>query len=190
MPKQLEVRRLAKVEFRVKPDGIEGRILADVVRYNTPDDYRTTFHSGVFSESLSDHLPVMVWNHNWDEPIGRWIDADDTPQRLRMLGELDLEMVRTPSGRETDTPAVPMAHRAWTQMNKRTVSQFSVGFMRMSDEPHPEFRGITDITKGWLDEASPVIVGAVPGTQLLGTRSRQSALGNHERRSAFPSLRK
>jgi HK97 family phage prohead protease len=191
MERTLELRR-RKVEFRTKPDGREGRVLADVLIYNKPDDYRTTFGPGSFRASLAAQLPVMAWNHDWSEPIGRWIDADDNGQRMRLLGELDLDMIHTRSGRETDNPAVPRAHQIWSQMNTRTVQQFSIGFMRLKDEPHPEFRGVTNITEGWLDEVSPVIVGSVPGTNLIGTRSRNMVRTPHvsERRSAFPSLRK
>jgi len=191
----LEYRRVNGLHVRAVPDRKQGRIIADVMVYNKVDDYRTAFAPGVFDESLRDHLPKMLWAHNMMEPIGRWVEVDDNSQRLRMVGELDLEMVTTLDGRELDIPAVPMAHRAWTQLQKRTIDQFSVGFMRLQDSPHRSVRGATQIDKAWLDEASPVMVGSVPGTSLISTRSadvQDDAVGRRifamsTRRSAFGS---
>lgn len=192
----LEYRRVNGLHVRVAPDRKEGRVIADVMIYNKVDDYRTSFAPSAFEESLRDHLPKMLWAHNMMEPIGRWIDADNNNQRLRMVGELDLDMVTTPDGRELDIPAVPMAHRAWTQMQKRTIDQFSVGFLRLEDSPHRSVRGATQIDKAWLDEASPVLVGSVPGTRLVGVRSANTEARpavRAERRSIFlftsPSVR-
>lgn len=184
----VEYRQIQRVEFRLPEGGRRGQVLADVIRYNKIDDYRTSFRPGVFTRSLEDHLPKMVWGHNFLEPIGQWVDADDKSDRLRMLGQLDLEMVTTDDGRELDIPAVPMAHRAFVQLQKRTIDQFSVGFVRLSDSPHPEVRGATQIDEAWLDEASPVLVGSVPGTALVGVRSRNAVLSEERsgvRRRAF-----
>ena len=182
----LEYRRVSGLHVRTVPDRREGRVIADVMIYNKIDDYRTSFAPGVFDESLRDHLPKMLWAHNMMEPIGRWVEVDDNSQRLRMVGELDLEMVTAPDGRVLDIPAVPMAHRAWAQLNKRTIDQFSVGFVRLNDSPHRSVRGATQIDRAWLDEASPVLVGSVPGTQLVGVRSAQrGAPLARERRSVF-----
>lgn len=184
----LEYRRVRGLHVRAMPDRREGRVIADVMIYNKVDDYRTAFAPGVFTESLNDHLPKMLWAHNMMEPIGRWIDVDDNSQRLRMVGELDLDMITDADGRPLPIPAVPMAHRAWTQLQKRTIDQFSVGFMRLQDSPHRSIRGATQIDKAWLDEASPVLVGSVPGTALVGVRSSSRTAPaplERERRSVF-----
>lgn len=183
-PSSLEFRQ-RPIEFRiVKEKGKkQGRILADVLPYDKVDDYRTRFRPGSFTASLQDHLPVMLWSHNMLDPIGRWIDADDTRSRLRMLGQLDLER-----DEETRMPIVPQAHRAWLQLDKRTVNQFSVGFIRQESSPSREHRGVTDITRGVLDEVSPVVAGSVPGTALLATRSRilkETVQSRVERRRIF-----
>ena len=184
----LEYRRVSGLHMRMAPDRKEGRVIADVMIYDRVDDYRTSFSPGAFEDSLRDHLPKMLWAHNMMEPIGRWIDADNNSQRLRMVGELDLDMITTVDGRELDIPAVPMAHRAWTQLQKRTIDQFSVGFMRLEDSPHRSVRGAMQIDKAWLDEASPVLVGSVPGTRLVGVRSANTEARPNlakERRSIF-----
>lgn len=156
----------ALVEVRVTADGREGRITADVMRYGIVDDYRTTFAPGVFTLSLETRLPRVLWAHDSKDPIGQWVDVDDTRSRLRMSGLLDLELIPG-----TTTPAVPSAHRAWSQLNSGTIDQFSVGFLRQADERNSPRQGITTITQAILDEASPVLVGSVPGAVLVGVRS-------------------
>lgn len=174
-----EFRRFNHIEVRVT-DEVKGEVLADVLSFRTPDDYRTTFGLQAFDDSLADHFPKMVWSHDWADPIGQWYDADkvavDGRMKMRMAGRLDLDMINEL------LPAVPRAHQAWAQFRSGTIDQFSVGFARLADQPDPEFRGVTEITRAWLDEVSPVLVGSVPGTQLLATRSRSL---KPERRNAF-----
>jgi HK97 family phage prohead protease len=145
----------------------EGRIVADIVQYNVLDDYGTTFQPGVFTESLSTRMPRICWGHDWKDPIGQWVDAEDNNQRLRMVGELDLE---TRDGQLL----VPSAHRAFAQMNSGTIDQFSVGFVRQSDKRGAK-PGTFDIVKALLDEASPVLIGSVPGTKLISIRAASGA---------------
>lgn len=161
-----EGRTMATLEHRVgvlvelRADGEpEGRILAEVMRYNTVDTYRTTFAPGVFTDSLSERLPRMLWVHDLSEPIGRWTDVDDNSERLRLAGELDLD------------PDVPLARRALAQMRSGTLQEFSVGFSRQADEADPANPGATRITRALLPEVSPTPVGSVPGTKLVSVRS-------------------
>lgn len=157
-----ERRTVRPTEVRVAGDG--HTLEAVVLTYNTIDDYNTRFRPGCFAESLETRMPRICWAHRWDEPIGRWVDYRDTATELTLIGELD------------DFDAVPMARRASAQLQSGTIDQFSVGFMREADEMvDPEevngTRGVVDITKGQLDEASLVLVGAVPGTKLVQVRS-------------------
>lgn len=155
-------------EYRVDA-GKPGEIVADVLTYNKLDDYGTSFRPGCFTESLNTRMPRICWAHDWTDPIGTWTDAEDTKQRMRLKGQLDLQMIDG-----TTTPAVPSAHRAAVQLRSKTIDQFSVGFVRQVDEKG-KVPGTYDILKGILDEASPVLVGAVPGTRLVSVRSRANA---------------
>jgi len=140
----------------------EGRITADVVSYNKLDDYGTTFKPGCFTESMSKRMPKICWGHDWKDPIGRWTEVDDSSSRLRMVGELDINN------------HVPSADRAYAQLRSGTIDQFSVGFVRQVDEKG-KVPGTFDIVRALLDEASPVLVGAVPGTKLVSIRSTRNA---------------
>lgn len=156
-----EQRKVNAAEVRVPDEG--GRTFeAVVLRYNVVDDYDTRFVPGVFTESLEARLPRICWAHRWDEPLGRYVDYKDTDEGLTLVGEFD------------DFDAVPRARQAHAQLRSGTIDQFSVGFVRTQDRPADKDdagrEGVTDIVRGILDEASLVLVGAVPGTSLVSVR--------------------
>lgn len=163
-----ENRTVRPTEVRVTDDAGGRTFEAVVVRYGVIDDYGTRFRAGCFTDSLSERLPRICWAHRWDEPLGRYVDYRDTGTELTLIGELD------------DFDAVPRARQASAQLASGTIDQFSVGFMRLADElVDPDEvggrRGVYDITEAQLDEVSLVLVGAVPGTELVGVRSTRAA---------------
>ena len=153
--------RIAPVaQFRALDDNT-GRFAARVIHYNVIDDYRTEFAPGVFTDSLLMRLPRIVWGHDWTDPIGRWVDYEDTPDHLDLIGEFD------------DFEAVPRARQGYAQLKSGTIDQFSVGFMpEDGEEVMRDGQHIFRFTKARLDEVSLVLVGAVPNTQLLAIRSQ------------------
>lgn len=166
-----------RAEVRVVGDSSSREFIARVLTYNTVDDYGTVWLPGCFTDSLSSRMPVVAWAHSWQEPIGRYKEVvKDDGQVLELLGKL------------SDFDAVPRARQAWAQMDDGTIDQFSVGFTRRTWHdliPGTEVPGVPEATVnawraegGWeamakadLDEASPVLVGAVPGTALLAVRA-------------------
>ena len=166
-----------RAEVRVVGDGSKREFIARVMNYNVVDDYGTVWLPGTFTESLAVRMPVVAWAHSWQEPIGRYQEVvEDNDRYLDLLGRLD------------DFDAVPRARQAYAQFQSGTLDQFSVGFTRRTwhdlmpgvevpgvpTEQLEQWRGAGAwevMTKADLDEASPVLVGAVPGTQLLGVRA-------------------
>lgn len=165
-----QYRHVPVSNFRAVSGGPVGRIAATVLRYDVIDEYGTEFAPETFLESLAHRMPRIVWAHDWSDPIGRWLGfenvRDDLGIRLDLTGQLDMGM------RSDGAPAVPRAHQAFEQLDSGTIDQFSVGF-RISDADVVMRDGqeILRFTRGDLDEASLVIVGAVPGTELLSVRS-------------------
>lgn len=154
---KLETRTLRSAEVRM-PDG-EGRTFeAVVMHYGVVDDYETIFDAGCFADSLKERLPRITWAHSWSDVIGRYVDYRDTPETLTLIGELD------------DFDAVPRARQAYAQLKSGTIDQFSVGFAR--DKIVEDDDGKIHFTRARLDEAALVLAGAVPGTKLVGVRSR------------------
>lgn len=153
-----------------------GRFAATVLHYDTEDDYGSEMAPRMFEESLRARLPRVVWGHDWTDPIGRYTAYEDSAQKLDLIGQLDLGMIENWSSDGevllSSQPAVPRAHQAYAQMASGTVDQLSVGFWPIDgDEVKRGERYVFRFTKGRLDEVSLVLVGAVPGTQILAMRS-------------------
>ena len=157
-------RAVPTVHFRALDDK-QGRFQARVMHYDVVDDYRTLFAPGLFRESLEARLPRVVWAHDWAEPLGRYIDYDDTATHLDLIGEFD------------DFDDVPRARQAYAQLKSGTIDEFSVGFMPLDGE---EIQRDGDyyfrFTRARLDEVSLVLAGAVPNTQLLAVRSQEMSV--------------
>lgn len=141
------------------------QFVARVLTYNTIDDYGTIWLPGCFDDSLAGRMPRVAWAHQWHEPIGHYLEVvKNDGVVLDLLGQLD------------DFDDVPRARQAYSQMDSGTIDQFSVGFTRqkwtnVDDEAKRAAGAYEEMVKALLDEASPVLVGAVTGTALLAVRS-------------------
>lgn len=169
--RKLRVPTRRQVRVTIAADGgDDGSFDARVLQYNVLDDYNTKFAAGSMTESLKRKLPKIAWGHDWREPIGRWVDYKDDKQFLTLTGQLDLE--RHPNG----DPIIPRAHQAYQQLRNTTIDEFSIGFVpeewRVEGDDPDDWDAPVVFTRCRLDEASLVIAGAVPGTELLAVRSR------------------
>lgn len=152
---KIERRSIRSPHIRVADD--DSRTFEAVVMvYDVVDDYETVFDAGCFAASLTERMPRICWAHDWSDPLGRYVDYVDTDETLTLIGEFD------------DFDAVPRARQAYAQLRSGTIDQFSVGFSNVSTERTDD---IVHFTKATLDEASLVLVGAVPGTKLVGVRA-------------------
>lgn len=154
----MKTRKHLRGEIRAVTD--EGTFEVLAVVYNIVDDYGTRFIKGVFNDSLEKRLPVIAWAHDWAEPIGRATGWREDDEGLYIIGRLDLG------------GSVERAKQAHEQMRSGTLTDVSVGFWRLADRTADD--GVTEITKGDLDEVSVVLRGAVPGARLLAVRSARS----------------
>lgn len=137
----------------------DGTIEILAVAYGITDDYGTQFQRGTFTESLEQRLPVIAWGHDWSEPIGRALDYRETDEGLYLTARLDIGQ------------GIARADQAHTQLRSGTLTDVSVGFMRVASEDNGDH---VMITKAELDEVSVVLRGAVPGARVLAVRSARS----------------
>jgi HK97 family phage prohead protease len=160
----MEFRSLARTEFRVA-DEVKRQVEVIPITYDRLDSYHTVWERGVFADSIAKRAPRMCWGHDWRDPLGTMIDWQDGKEHPRALFQLD------------SFDDVPRARQAFAQIRSGTIDNFSVGFERIEDraEEDSEKRwGVPDavrILRATLDEVSPVLVGSVPGTATIGTRS-------------------
>lgn len=129
--------------------------------HDVRDTYSTSFGTDCFRESFEKRLPAVVWQHSLTEPIGRTISAQVTNSANELVSKF------------SDFDAVPLARRAFSQLEDGSLTDASFGFVRHAEEKHPEMRGVTRITSATMQEWSPVTIGAIPGAVVTGTRSEE-----------------
>ncbi len=61
-----------------------------------PDAYGEVVEPGAFARSLSDHQkagtkPLLLWQHNSSEPLGRWLELAEDGKGLRGKGIIEIE---------------------------------------------------------------------------------------------------
>lgn len=149
----------------------EGVFTARAVSYNTLDSLGSVWAPGCFTASLNQHLPVIAWGHDWTAgPIGRATSWRDTAQGPEITARLD------------NHPDVPVARQAIAQIASGTLTDVSVGFSQTKRrEPTKQelqrWPGADEvIISATLDELSIVLVGAVPGAELISMRSTKVQL--------------
>ena len=158
---QMERRAIGHAHVRATGKGRE--VTAVVVTYGVVDDYETVFMPGCFNDSLAVRMPRMVWAHDWSRPLGRWTDiVENNAKRLVLRGVM------------SDPTKVPDAAMAMELLADGTIDQVSVGFMpEATQQVKVGGKTVTGFTRGRLDEASLVLVGAVPGAEVLSVRGRR-----------------
>lgn len=159
-----ETRTATVIEVRAAGENVAPGFTARAVQYGVADTYRTSWHPGVFADSMAKRMPSVVWGHDWNDPIGRVtgyrdVTGDDGTQWLEIDVDLD------------DLDSVPRAKQAYAQLRSGTMDQFSFAFRRIEETEDPEHRGVTRILKADIDEFSVVLNGSVPGTHTTSVRT-------------------
>jgi HK97 family phage prohead protease len=122
--------------------------------FGNVDSYGDIVEKGAFTESLANRSPVMVWSHNWDEPIGKPFAREDD-KGLFVEAQLVMEVQR--------------AKEAYHLMKSGTITEFSFGYRVI--ESFVDEKGYRHLTKIDLYEVSPVMIGANPLTTLVDVKS-------------------
>lgn len=162
-----EIRRLG-VELSAFDEGT-GAFEAYALTYNVVDEYNTRFLPGCATESLRRGLPEVTWEHA-GRRLGAVEDYRDNATALTILGQLD-----QPEGRNET-----LIRRAWAGMRTGTLTDFSIEFIRREWRTAPD--GVVEFQRIDLEAVSLVLEGAVPGAELVATRSAVGAAGPVYRR--------
>lgn len=160
--------RAGLVEIRATQ--VEGKpgVTLHAIKPGVVDDYGSLWSPDTFDKSLARRLPTLCWSHDWSEPLG-----PGTGFRLGTDGP-SVDFVFS------DFDAVPMARRAYAQVQDGTIQDCSVGFSNTkrrdpTDEEIAQYPGVREvILEADLDEISLVMRGAVPGAKVLAVRSDET----------------
>ena len=155
-------------QTELKTAGDEGIVEAIVSVFNNVDSVGDRVKFGFFDESLSAKMPKGVWQHDWNTPVAKTLEARELmagdpqlPANLRDLGGLYIKgkfNLNTQAGRET-----------FSNIKEGIIDEFSIGYT-VSEEAYAS-DGARELIKGRLYEWSPVLFGANPATAVLGVKS-------------------
>lgn len=146
--------------------GTEGIIEGLASTYSeVPDAYGDVIAPGAFAQSLAAHkaagtLPVMLWSHRSDEPIGHWLEMVETPAGLAVRGQLNL---KTERGRQ-----------AFEHVDAKDVTGLSIGFSIPDGGRKSNSNGTATLTAVTLEEVSVVALPANRGARITGVKSLAS----------------
>lgn len=161
--KVLTLRVPAAVDIKVV-DEDKGIVEAYVSIFGNIDSYGDIILRGAFLESLAKKLPKFVWSHNWEVPIGKIIEAREDEKGLYIKAQFNLETQR---GKE-----------AYSDLKFGSFDEFSIG-LRVLDWEYNE-AGNRIIKKARVYEASPVLAGANPDTELISVKGDEDKESKEE----------
>ena len=154
-------------------DSAAGTFGGCAVAYGVRDSYGSVFLPGVFAASLAQHRkagtrPLLLWQHNPDEPIGVWEEVREDARGLAVKGRLILDTTR---GRE-----------AHALLKAGALNGLSIGFRAQTAKALAD--GTRAITKAELIEISLAAFPANPAARVTGIRSTGDDLAALFRRAA------
>lgn len=120
------IERTKDFSFKVKAADDAGAIEGYGSVYGVRDSYNEVVMPGAFSDSLARHkregtYPLMLWQHNPDEPIGVWNELADDGKGLASKGQL-LQGVRR-------------ADEALIMLKAGAIQGMSIGYREVDVEP-------------------------------------------------------
>lgn len=168
----LQHKAFPAVDFKVLNED-QGVFEAYVSVFDVIDHANERVKPGFFKASLEKRLPKVVFNHDWNRPIGktlpgteeRYAGDERLPEGLRGYGglycvaQLNLD--------------VQDARDAFSHLKFGSLDEFSFGYdvsraVKAKD-------GVRDLLEGTTFEVSPVLIGCNPATQLVGVKAIEAS---------------
>jgi HK97 family phage prohead protease len=130
-----------------------------------PDAYGDVIADGAYGDSLAEHkskgtMPKMFWQHNANEPIGKWVDAKEDDHGLLMRGKLNMDVQR---GKE-----------AHALLKAGDIDGLSIGYRIKAYSVDTE-TGVWTLEKLDLVEVSIVSVGANENAVVQSVKAAKAA---------------
>ena len=130
-----------------------------------PDAYGDVIAEGAYAASLAAHnakgtMPKLFWQHDADQPIGKWLDAREDDRGLLMRGKLNMDVQR---GRE-----------AHALLKGGDIDGLSIGY-RIREYSVDTDSGVWTLEKLDLVEVSIVSVGANENAVVQSVKAAKAA---------------
>ncbi|MDP4024452.1 HK97 family phage prohead protease [Methylobacterium sp. NEAU 140] len=130
-----------------------------------PDAYGDVIAPGAYTASLAAHqakgtMPKLFWQHDADQPIGKWVGAREDGHGLLMQGKLNMDVQR---GRE-----------AHALLKAGDIDGLSIGY-RIREYSVDTDSGVWTLEKLDLVEVSIVSVGANENAVVQSVKAAKAA---------------
>ena len=139
-------------------------------KFDVIDQAKELVVRGAFIDSLQRHqelgtMPIMLWNHDTDEIIGKWVEAEEDEVGLKLKGKFNLN---TDEGK-----------RRYEELKHGDLNGFSIGYW-FDPADTETIDDITYLKKVHLQEVSLVPFPCNEEAQVLEVKSVQSDAVNKE----------
>lgn len=155
----MELKRLS-FALEVKADDDARTIEGFASVFNNIDSYSDVVMPGAFAKSLSKRVPVMLWQHNSDQPIGVWDDFMEQEKGLFIKGTI----LPTQLGND-----------AYTLAKAKAIKGMSIGYSPLKWEIDDK-KGVRKLTEVDLWEVSLVTFPANEKAQITRVKSDDGTL--------------
>lgn len=146
------------IPFEVRSMPTEGTDYGVVEGYasvfNVKDSYGTFFDKGAFQKSLAENNIKILWQHDWDQPIGRVIEAREDNYGLFVRYQLSL--------------GVQKADEVFQLIKEQIIDSMSIGGWVRTEAIENEEWHIKEFN---LIEVSPVVFPANKQAMITTVRS-------------------
>ena len=154
----MEVKRLS-FPFEVKAEDDTRTIEGFASVFNNIDSYKDIVMPGAFAKSLAKRIPVMLWQHNSEQPIGVWDDFMEQEKGLFIKGTI----LPTQLGND-----------AYTLAKAKAIKGMSIGYSPIKWE-FDEKKGVRLLKEVDLWEVSLVTFPANEKAQITRVKSEDGA---------------
>lgn len=150
-------------DFSIKSvDDKEGIIEGYGSVFNDKDSYGDITIKDAFTESLAKHkengsMPLLLWQHNTDEPIGKWVDMSEDDKGLKVKGKLFKDNIRK-------------ATEAFYLLKEKAISGLSIGYSIVKEKYDNETK-TNILEKINLHEVSLVSFPALPSATVTNVKA-------------------
>lgn len=154
----MEMKRLSFSLTEVKAEDSTRTVEGFASVFNNLDSYNDIVMPGAFARSIKGRKPVMLWQHDSDEPIGVWDEVDEQQKGLYVKGRI-LE--------------TSMGNDAYTLVKAGAITGMSIGYAAKKWDTDAE-KGIRKLTEVELYEVSLVTFPANERAQITRVKSLEN----------------
>ena len=153
--------------FEVKEHGEGGTFAGYGSVFGVVDSYSEIVLPGAFADSIAEHkakktAPILLWQHDWHEPIGVWDEISEDDHGLLMSGRFAMDTQR---GKE-----------AHSLLKMGAIRGLSIGYsVPKGGASFDEDTGLTEISQINLWETSLVTFPANPEAVVTEVRAALDA---------------